>query len=57
MIDYNNIAKKYAESKGYDSVRPSVERNGYKYFYIDLCCSLPLFETSSYYKDQSYRKN
>ena len=32
MIDYNNIAKKYAESKEYDSVRPSVERNGYKYF-------------------------
>ena len=25
MIDYNNIAKKYAESKGYDSVRPSVD--------------------------------
>lgn len=32
MVDYNNIAKKYAESKGYDSVRPSVERKGYKYF-------------------------
>ena len=35
MIDYNNIAKMYAESNGYDSVHPSVERNGYRYFYID----------------------
>ena len=39
MIDYNNIAKKYAESKGYGSVRPSVERNGYRYFYIDYAVS------------------
>jgi len=39
MIDYNNIAEKYAESKGYDSVRPSVERNGYRYFYIDYAVS------------------
>lgn len=39
MIDYNNIAKKYAESNGYDSVRPSVEHNGYRYFYIDYTVS------------------
>jgi len=39
MIDYNNIAKKYAESDGYDSVRPSVEHNGYRYFYIDYAVS------------------
>lgn len=39
MIDYNNIAKKYAESNGYDSVRPSVKHNGYRYFYIDYTVS------------------
>lgn len=40
MIDNNNIAKMYAESNGYDSVRPSVERNGYRYFHIDYAIRL-----------------
>ena len=35
MKDYNDIAKQYAERNGYGIVRPSAERNGYRYFHID----------------------
>lgn len=35
MIDYQNIAKKYAEQHGCDIVQPSAERNGYCYFHLD----------------------
>ena len=35
MIDYNEIAKQYARRNGYGIVRPSAERNGYRYFHID----------------------
>ena len=54
MIDDNNIAKTYAESNGYASVRPSVERNGYRYFHIDYAIRLRYLVYSSYYKEQSY---
>lgn len=56
MIDDNNIAKTYAESNGYASVRPSVERNGYRYFHIDYAIRLRYLVYSSYYKEQSYRE-
>lgn len=56
MIDDNNIAKTYAESNGYASVRPSVERNGYIYFHIDYAIRLRYLVYSSYYREQSYRE-
>ena len=35
MIDYQKIAKQYADKQGYDIVQPtSAERNGYRYFYL-----------------------
>ncbi len=36
MTDYNDIAKQYAERNGYGIVRPSAERNGYRYFHLDF---------------------
>lgn len=35
MIDFENIAKKYAEEHKCNIVQPSIKRNGYMYFHID----------------------
>ncbi len=35
MKDYNDIAKQYSEKHGYDVIRPSAERNRYRYFHVD----------------------
>ena len=36
MIDYQGIAKKYADKHGCNIVQPSsAERNGYRYFHLD----------------------
>ena len=36
MKDYRRIAIKYASQRGYNIVRPSAEKGGYKYFHIDF---------------------
>lgn len=35
MKDLQEIAKKYATRRGYNIVRTSAEKNGYRYFHLD----------------------
>lgn len=35
-LNYQNIAKQFAEKHGFDIVRHCAERNGYSYFQLDF---------------------